>query len=138
MQEDKLLLVKRRGSYDGMWCIPCGHVEWDEDIRMCARREIQEETGMQVDLGPVFDVHSNFHDLEHQTVGIWFTGTVVGGRLQPGSDAGEAEFFPLDAIPKNMAFPTDELICEKLKDLLTGKGEALELFCSDYSKYLCA
>ena len=28
VEDNKLLLVKRKGSYQGMWCIPCGHVEW--------------------------------------------------------------------------------------------------------------
>ena len=44
MQKGRLLLVKRHGSYDGMWCIPCGHVEFDEDIQSAACREFKEET----------------------------------------------------------------------------------------------
>jgi ADP-ribose pyrophosphatase YjhB (NUDIX family) len=136
MQQGKLLLVNRRGSYDGMWCIPCGHVEWDEDIRICARRELKEETGLDIEIGPVFDVHSNFHDPEHQTVGVWFMGKMAGGKLQPGSDARKAEFFPLDAMPENMAFPTDELICKKLKELLTSASAPLEYFFREYSEYL--
>ena len=136
LREGKLLLVKRRGSYDRMWCIPCGHVEWDEDIRSCAIRELKEETGLDVVLGPVFDVHSNFHDLEQQTVGVWFLGKLTGGQLQPGSDAREAKFFPVHRLPTDMAFPTDLLICEKLNSLLTGEGNSLELCFRQFSEYL--
>ena len=138
LQQDQVLLIKRRGSYDGMWCIPCGHVEWDEDIRICARRELREETGLEVKLGPVFDVHSNFHDPEHQTVGVWFLGRLIGGQLQPGSDAREADFFALEALPERMAFPTDLMICEKLKKLLVDEENGLKQLYEEYSEYLKA
>ena len=115
LQQDKLLLVKRVGSYGGMWCIPCGHVEYDEEIRAAAKREMKEETGLDVDIGPVFTAHSNFHDPEKQTVGIWFMGRQIGGKLRAGSDAGEVGFFSLAALPEKMAFPTDLLVCEQLR-----------------------
>lgn len=129
MEDGKLLMVKRRSSSKGgMWCIPCGHVEWDEEIRSCARREMQEETGLDVVLGPVFNVHSNFHDRERQTVGVWFLSRVCGGSLKPGSDAEDARFFGLDELPADMAFPTDLFVCEKLRRLLASDEGALEAF----------
>ncbi len=41
LKNSELLLVKRQGSYQGLWCIPCGHLEYDEDVRMAAQREFK-------------------------------------------------------------------------------------------------
>ncbi len=112
---DEVLLGLRRYFPAGMWCIPCGHVEWDEDIRDAAVREFEEETGLVIRLGPVYAVHSNFHHPTHRTVGVWFSAEVVGGELAAGDDLDDVRFFPLDALPEALAFPTDRLVLEQLR-----------------------
>jgi ADP-ribose pyrophosphatase YjhB (NUDIX family) len=112
---DAVLLGRRaRGPSAGRWCIPCGYVEWDEDIRDAARRELREETGLEVEIGSVVAVHSNFHDRAKQTVGVWFSGTIVGGDMRAGDDLDQLGYFPL-ATPPELAFPTDAQVIAALR-----------------------
>lgn len=119
LKERQILLGRRaRGQYQGKWCIPCGYVEWGEEVRAAARREFLEETGLDVEIGPVYAVHSNFHNPESLTVGIWFRGSLIGGALQAGDDLDMVGYFPLDALPEPLAFPTDLLVLEQLRQEL--------------------
>ncbi len=114
IQNGTILLGQRR---EGGWCIPCGHVEWDETVEEAARREFLEETGLQVTLSEVLAVQSNFHDPAHHTVGIWYRGKATGGDLRPGGDLVEVRFFPFHAPPP-LKFSTDTHVIRLLQSLL--------------------
>ncbi len=113
--EGRLLMVKRGGKATraGFWSMPAGYVDYGEDIRDAAARELTEETGLEADIGePVF-VATNFHDPSKVSVCVWFLATVTGGSLRPGDDAVEAGFFSLDALP-DLAFETDAELISRL------------------------
>jgi len=104
----RVLLVKRGegASRPGRWSVPAGFVDYGEEVRAAAARELLEETGLVAEIGDVIHVASNFHDPEKLTIGIWFACRVVGGELAAGDDATDARFFPLDDLPP-LAFETD-------------------------------
>ena len=71
-------------------------------------------------MGPVYTVHSNFHDPKTLTVGIWFRGAKVGGTLEASDDLNAVDYFPLNALPNPLAFPTDKLVLEQLRQEAVG------------------
>jgi len=112
----RVLLVRRApgATRAGLWSVPAGFVDYGEEVRAAAARELLEETGLVADIGEVAHVASNFHDPAKLTVGVWFRGTVTGGEAVAGDDADDLGFFPLDDLPE-LAFETDRALMEKLR-----------------------
>ena len=112
---DRILMVRRgpTSTMPGKWCIPCGYLDYGEDVRAGAAREVLEESGLEVEIGEAIWVESNFHDPAKLTVGIWFEATVTGGDLRAGDDAVEAGWFRLDELP-DLAFETDRRLLAAL------------------------
>ncbi|MFB3907246.1 MAG: NUDIX domain-containing protein [Candidatus Eisenbacteria bacterium] len=115
----RVLLVRRaRVAFgSGLWCLPCGYVEYDEEVREALAREVAEETGLLVAVGNPFAVESNFHDPDRQTVGIWFRAEPRGGTLRAGDDADALRFVDPAAPGLPLAFPTDARVLSRLARL---------------------
>jgi ADP-ribose pyrophosphatase YjhB (NUDIX family) len=115
-ESGRVLLVKRgpTSSRPGRWCIPCGFVDYGEDVRDAAARELREETGVVADVLDVIQVLSNSHDPAKLSIGFWFSGRLTGGILQAGDDAVDVGWFPLDGLPE-LAFETDQLLLGSLR-----------------------
>jgi len=105
----RILLGRRKSSYAGLWCIPCGYVEYDEDVYDAVVREFKEETNLDIRVTGILAVHSNFHNPEAHSVGIWFKAEITGGELRAQSDLDRVGFFDLKDPPP-LAFPTDETV----------------------------
>lgn len=114
-EQGRVLLGRRSptSTYSGLWCIPCGYVEYDEEVRAALQREFLEETGLVVKPGQVFTALSNFHNPAQHTVGIWFWVEKCSGLEQAGDDLSEVAYFSLETMPP-LAFPTDQQVLAML------------------------
>ena len=115
MNEQRQLLLGRRkgGKYGDLWCIPCGYLEYHEDVYHGVKREFKEETNLDIEVQRVFTVQSNFHDPNCHSVGIWFLASISGGEIKAGDDLNEVAYFDLSDIPP-LAFPTDHTVIKLL------------------------
>ena len=99
VSEGRVLLVERgRGALVGRWAVPGGRVEWGETLEDAARREVREETGLDVRLGPVVWAGEYIGPGDppswHYTL-VDFVGYQVGGSLSAGDDARDARWVTL-------------------------------------------
>ena len=116
MQDNRLLLVKRKyppGVDD--WCIPAGFMEYNESPVECCKREIKEETGLNIEIDKLFWNYRAGDDPRSTVVLILYLANIVDGRLVPGDDAVETRYFSLDNLPPNIAFSAHR---RAIKDLI--------------------
>lgn len=112
--EDELqvLLVQRKNEpYKGDWAFPGGFMNMDETTAEAARRELKEETGLDVDeVHPVGVYDAVGRDPRGRVITVAYF-TIVSGMetVRGGDDAAQARWFPVEGHPK-LAFDHEEIL----------------------------
>jgi 8-oxo-dGTP diphosphatase len=114
MPDGGIVLVHRKYPPPG-WALPGGFVEGGESAAAAARRELQEETGLDGELVELFHVYSNpARDPRGPTLGVVFIGRARGAPAG-ADDAAEARVFALDALPAPLAFDHALILADYLR-----------------------
>ena len=104
IEDNKVLLVQRDIEPGrGKWAIPCGYVNWGEEIEKAAIRELYEETGIEATTGTLIGLYSKADDPIALAI---YNGVRRGGFLQVKEETQSVGFWPLNGLP-DLAFTRD-------------------------------
>ena len=102
----RILLVRhkpeRGGFWQGKWICPGGELELGEEIGSGIKREIKEETNLEIDLvkplTPFDRIVKSAEGVNLHVVYIDYIANLAGGELEVGSDVGEALWVEKDKL----------------------------------------
>jgi 8-oxo-dGTP diphosphatase len=100
---DVLLIRRAKEPRKGQWSLPGGKLEFGETLIEGVRREVREETGLEVEILGLIDVAETIRDVEagaanDHFVLIDYSARVISGTAEAASDAAEARWFTLDEL----------------------------------------
>ena len=119
----QLLLIQRKHEpFKDHWALPGGFLDMDETVEQCVRRELKEETGIEVDkVEQVFIASKVDRDPRGRVISVIFYSIIDRQKMnvKAGDDAAVAKWFSINALPK-LAFDHDEVM-----KIVIGKVAAL-------------
>lgn len=113
-KEGRVLMQKRKGAHgEGSWSFPGGHLEFNEGIEECAKREVEEETGIKIKnlrLGPytndVFEKEGR-HYITLFVLAEYDSGEI---SIKETDKTEEIEWFDIEEIPRELFLPIENLL----------------------------
>lgn len=108
--EGRVLLSRRAiDPFKGMWDLPGGFVEDEEDPLECLHRELREEAGVEIEplelLGVWIDKYGGDGSAA-TTLNLYWTARIVEGTPEASDDVAEFRWFAPEEVPLDeLAFP---------------------------------
>ncbi|MFO1518405.1 MAG: NUDIX domain-containing protein [bacterium] len=119
-EELQVLLIERgEKPFQGKWALPGGFVRMEETLEEAVARELKEETGLEkIFLEQLYTFGRVDRDPRDRTVSVAYFALVKPSAyaLQPATDAKDARWFSVDAVPP-LAFDHSEILETALKRL---------------------
>jgi 8-oxo-dGTP diphosphatase len=122
VQDGQVLIVKRKYEpLAGQWSLPGGGVELGETLEDSIVREMLEETGLDIEVGPVIEVFDRITRDDDGTVRYHFVLVdylcwPVGGELRASSDVADARFVdPADLPQYKLTAKANDVIARALE-----------------------
>ena len=116
-ERKKILLIERKHDpFKGMWALPGGFVDENEDLNDAACRELKEETGIEnIKIMQFGAFGKPGRDPRGHTVAIGFMAILPSTiNVTAGDDAAQAMWFSVNKLP-DLAFDHDEIIKKALE-----------------------
>lgn len=106
-----IILIERRNEPHG-WVIPGGFVEYGETAEQAARREAQEEVGLEVQLVELLGVYSDpDRDPRQHTLSVVYIATATGEPIA-GDDAKASQIVDLWNLPPQLCFDHQQIVAD--------------------------
>lgn len=113
-RDGRLLLARRaRNPSIGLWDLPGGFLEEDEHPLDALRRELREETGLEVEPGDFVGVWMEPGYEDRTVLCLTWDAHAVSGREAAADDVAELRWFAPDELP-----PDEELAFLHFRELL--------------------
>jgi 8-oxo-dGTP diphosphatase len=123
----RVLMVRRgRPPFEGRWALPGGFIDMEEDAEPAARRELCEETGVEVGPSSPFEPLGFYaapgRDPRGRTISLVFATALPPPPPQPigGDDASGASWIAADPVGEPLAFDHDAILADALAWLRDG------------------